>query len=292
MNNTGQPAPLPPPSARSLLLTVVGEFCFPRHDAVWTTALIRVLGGLGVESHAARQAITRSADAGWIVSERHGRAVRWRLTGQGRAVVEDGVRRAAEYLRPSARWDGRWLVLLVSVPQQERTTRKRLYGGLAWLRMGNPMPGLWLTPHVHALDELHALVARFDLAGSAIAFVGQTQDVGLTDEQVVEKAWNLSDLAERYRAFLTQSSDHRPVGGDDVLFGYLRQRNLLQRFMRLDPQLPEELLPGWVGREAAEVFRARREQWAGAAWTRWEEVLRESEPGRAQASMGLYVFGH
>jgi len=281
VNNTGQPAPLPLPSARSLLLTVVGEFCYPRDDAVWTTALIRVLGGLGVEGHAARQAITRSADAGWILSERHGRAVRWRLTDEGRAVVEDGFRHVAEYLRPPPRWDGRWLVLLVSVPQQERTTRKRLYGGLTWLRMGNPMPGLWLTPHVHAVGELRALVGRFGLASSAIAFVGPTQDVGLTAEQIVEKAWNLSDLAERYRAFLKQSSDYRPADGDEILLGYLRQRNLLQRFMRLDPLLPEELLPGWVGREAAEAFRVRREQWADAAWARWEQVLRESEPGRA-----------
>jgi len=284
VNDAAQPAaesPLPPPSARSLLLTVVGEFCFPRDDAVWTTALIRVLGGLGVESHAARQAITRSADAGWIVSERHGRAVRWRLTEQGRAVVEDGFRRAAEYLREPVHWEGRWLVLLVSVPQQERTTRKQLYGGLTWLRMGNPTPGLWLTPHVHAVDELRALIARFDLAGSAIGFIGRTQDVGLTDEQIVEKAWNLSDLADRYRAFLKQFSNHQPAAGDDVLFSYLRLRNLLQRFMRLDPQLPVELLPGWVGREAAEVFRVRQEQWADAAWTRWQEVLRESVPGNS-----------
>jgi len=57
-------SPLPPASARSLLLTVLGEFLYPRHDPEWTTALIRVLGGLGVESHAARQAITRSAAAG------------------------------------------------------------------------------------------------------------------------------------------------------------------------------------------------------------------------------------
>ena len=282
VNDPAQPAaepPLPPASARSLLLTVVGEFCFPRDDAVWTTALIRVLGRLGVESHAARQAITRSADAGWIVSERHGRAVRWRLTGQGRAVVEDGFRRAAEYLREPAPWEGRWLVLLVSVPQQERTTRKRLYGALTWLRMGSPTPGLWLTPHVHAVDELRALIARFDLAGSAIGFVGRTQDVGLTNEQIVEKAWNLSELADRYRAFLKQFSNHRPAAGDDVLFSYLRLRNLLQRFMRLDPQLPAELLPGWVGREAAEVFRSRQEQWADAALARWQEVLRESAPG-------------
>jgi hypothetical protein len=68
IDKPGAESPLPEASARSLLLTVVGEFCYPHDDAVWTAALIRVLGGLGVESHAARQAITRAADAGWLAS--------------------------------------------------------------------------------------------------------------------------------------------------------------------------------------------------------------------------------
>ncbi|MFJ8812927.1 PaaX family transcriptional regulator [Amycolatopsis thermoflava] len=288
MNRADNPAlqaPLPPASARSLLLTVVGEFAFPHDDAVWTTALIRVLGGLGVETHAARQAIARSADAGWITSERVGRAVRWRLTEHGRAVIEDGLHHTAEYLRPPEPWDGRWLILLVTVPQQERTTRKRLYGGLSWLRLGNPTPGLWVTPHVGAVADLRTLIARFDLTGSAISFVGSTQDVGLSDAQIVEKAWNLSDLAERYRMFLEQFSERRPADGDEALFAYLQLRNLLQRFMRLDPQLPEELLPGWIGHEAAALFRACQERWHNAAWARWKAIFDEAAPGPVGRSM-------
>lgn len=276
---TNGESPLPTASARSLLLTVVGEFCFPHDEAVWTSALIRALGGLGIENHAARQAITRSAEAGWLVSERQGRAVRWRLTEQGRAVVEDGLRHTADYLRRPQRWDGRWLILLVSVPQQERTTRKRLYGALSWLRMGNPTPGLWVTPHIDAVDELRDLIARFGLTGSAIGFVGNTQDVGLSDEQIVGQAWDLADLAARYRLFLDQFSHRKPADGDEMLFSYLELRNLLQRFMRLDPQLPEELLPGWVGREAAEVFRDAERRWVAPAWAHWREVLAESAPG-------------
>src|SRR6266542_3563320 len=111
-------SPLPRASARSLLLTVMGEFAYDE-GAVWTTALLKILAGLGIEEHAARQAIARSAAAGWIESERQGRAVRWRLTEQGRAVVTDGQRRSEEFMTPSAPWDGRWLVLLVSLPQNE-----------------------------------------------------------------------------------------------------------------------------------------------------------------------------
>lgn len=269
---------LPSASARSLLLTVLGEFAFLEGKGVWTTALVRVLGGLGVESHAARQAITRSADAGWIESERLGRTVRWRLTSQGKEVVEEGLQRATSFLGGPQAWDGRWLVLLVSVPQRERTTRKRLYGALSWLRMGNPTSGVWLTPHIDAIGELRSVIDRFDLADTAICFTGGIEDVGLTDHQIVCKAWNLSELAEAYRELLARYENHRPAGGDEVLLNYLELENLLQRFMRRDPQLPLELMPHWVGNEAAELIRTCRDLWAEPARERWAELMRESDP--------------
>jgi phenylacetic acid degradation operon negative regulatory protein len=265
-------SPLPRASARSYLLTVMGEFTYP-DGAAWTTVLLKVLGGLGIEEHAARQAIARSAASGWIESERQGRAVRWRLTKAGRAVVEDGQRRSEEFIAPPAPWDGRWLVLLVSLPQNERTTRKRLYGGLTWLRMGNPSPGVWLTPHVEAADDLRRLIARFELTDTATCFSGRTEHVGLTDVQIVRRAWNLTELAGHYRTFLDQYGDHPPANGDDVLLRHIELRNLLQRFLRLDPQLPEQLLPDWIGREAAELFRVRRDEWTAAAHDRWGELF-------------------
>jgi phenylacetic acid degradation operon negative regulatory protein len=276
------PSPLPPASARSLLLTVLGEFAYPGDEAVWTTALIRVLGGLGVEGHAVRQAINRSAAAGWISSERSGRTARWRLATPGREIVDEGFKRAAEYLARPAPWDGRWLVLLVSLPQQARTERKRLYGGLTWLRLGNPTPGMWLTPHVEAAAELRALIDRFGLADTAICFSGRTEAVGLTDTEIVRRAWNLSELTASYQALLAAYGDDQPAAGDEVLLRYLGLRNLLQRFLRLDPQLPEELLPDWIGRDAADLFRTRHLQWAAAARSRWEEIMRASEPSASR----------
>src|SRR5690606_22701177 len=67
-------------SARSLLLTVLGEFVLPRDEAVWTQVLIDVLGGLGVEPKSARQALARTAAEGLLVSDREGRRVRWSLS--------------------------------------------------------------------------------------------------------------------------------------------------------------------------------------------------------------------
>ena len=67
-------------SARSLLMTVLGEFVLPMDGPVWTSALVDALGLFGVEVKSARQALARIGAEGWLESERVGRRVRWRLT--------------------------------------------------------------------------------------------------------------------------------------------------------------------------------------------------------------------
>ena len=53
-------------SARSMLLTVLGEYVLPRPDGVWQETLVTALGALGYKPHAARQAIARSVAGGWL----------------------------------------------------------------------------------------------------------------------------------------------------------------------------------------------------------------------------------
>src|SRR6202046_5662982 len=81
-------------SARSQLLTVLGELVMPNGNSVWTSSLLYVLTGLGIEEQTARQAIARGAAAGWITARRQGREVRWELTGAGRRLIETGAGRA------------------------------------------------------------------------------------------------------------------------------------------------------------------------------------------------------
>ena len=270
--------PLPAPSSRSLLLTVLGELVYPEGEPVYTTALLEVLRGMEVEDHAARQAISRSAAAGWIAGKKRGRTVCWSLAPRGRELVEDGMRRSAAFLSEPDPWDNQWLVLLVTVAQQQRSLRKRLYGGLSWLGMGNPNPGVWVTPHAEVADGLRSLVADLGLAGSAYAFVGGTRDVGLTDDDIVQKSWDLSSLEEHYDALIGRFSGLRPADGDEVLLAHLELLNDLQRFIRLDPKLPKELLSEWRGREAAALIRGLREQWAPLARARWHEIAAAASP--------------
>ena len=80
-------------SARSLLLTVLGEFVLPSGRPVWTATLLDLLADLEVAEKAARQAIMRAADSGWIEGSRLGRETRWALTEAGTRLLREGTDR-------------------------------------------------------------------------------------------------------------------------------------------------------------------------------------------------------
>src|SRR5262249_25655755 len=104
------------PSARSLLLTVLGEYVLPGGEPAWTATLVGALGVLGVAEKAARQALARTAGDGWLASTRHGRRAKWELTQAGRRLLTDGAHRIYSFGQGQNAWDGRWLVLLTSAP--------------------------------------------------------------------------------------------------------------------------------------------------------------------------------
>ena len=80
------------PSARALLLTLLGEFVLPDGGRAWAATLIEALSLLDVEARTARQAIARTARAGLLASERSGRRVCWALTPGGHPAADPGRR--------------------------------------------------------------------------------------------------------------------------------------------------------------------------------------------------------
>lgn len=266
-------------SARSLLLTVLGELVMPSGtDRVWTSSLLYVLTGLGVEEQTARQAIARGASAGWIVGHRRGREVEWEITEAGRRLIEEGAERVHSLSAPSEPWNGDWLIVLVSVPQRHRAVRKKLYGALSWEGFGNPTPGVWLSPRPDRRAGVRRVVAELGLRDSTLAFLGGSLDIGLTDDEIVRRSWDLDEVRTRYERLLVDYSGVRPAPGDPLLFTHIQLVNEWQRFPFLDPQLPDALLPDWIGRRAAVVFTGLRSQWYDDAQARWREVVEKTSP--------------
>ncbi len=257
-------------SARSLLLTVLGEFVLPRDAPAWTGALVAALAEVGVEEKAARQALSRTAAEGLLVAERDGRRVRWRLTPAGDRLLQNGTERIYGFGRPIEAWDGRWLVLAVSVPESQRQLRHRLRTRLTWAGLGSPMPGMWLTPDTSKEKEVAAAIE--DLGVESSSFTGPFGQIG-DQQRLVSQAWALEDVERRYVDFVEEVSAVVVTNAAEAFRGQVRLVQEWRRFPFLDPALPTDLLPPtWPGPAAATLFQRRHAEWHAAAQGHWESL--------------------
>ncbi|GAA3798356.1 PaaX family transcriptional regulator C-terminal domain-containing protein [Streptomyces phyllanthi] len=262
-------------SARSLLMTMLGEYVLPKGRPVWTSALVEALATFGVEEKSARQSLARTAAEGWLASERVGRRVRWALTPPGRRMLTEGAQRIYDFGGGECTWDGTWLVVLVSVPESKRDLRHRVRTRLTWAGFGSPEPGVWITPHADRETEALGVLKELGLSDDAMSFTATYGAVG-SEAAMVARAWDLSEVEDRYEAFIDEFTGLRPADGDAVLHAQTMLVHEWRRFPFLDPRLPSKLLPaGWSGAKAADLFHSRHAEWSPVALRRWEELTAE-----------------
>lgn len=268
-------------SARSLLLTVLGEFVLPRDRPVWTAAFLDALALVGVEEKATRQALARSATEGWLTSERHGRHTLWRLTTAGRRLLTEGAERIYGFGAPVTAWDRRWLIVLVSVPESDRGLRHLLRTRLAWNGLGNLSPGVWVSPHCAREPAIRAVLGQIGLANAATVFIGELGDMAEA-RRVARQAWDLAEVEIAYEGFLDELRGLQPETTAQTFAAQARLVQEWRRFPFLDPGLPPELLPRpWSGAEAAIHFRDRHDAWQLGADRHWDVIAELKERNAA-----------
>jgi phenylacetic acid degradation operon negative regulatory protein len=266
------------PATRSLLLTVLGEYVLPRADAVWQETLVTALVSLGYTQHAARQALSRSTRDGWLTSERHGRRARLSLSEPTAELLRSGAERIYSFAE-RWEWDGRWLVLIVRVPEQRREVRHQLRSRLAWAGLGSLGGGVWLTPHVEREPELAAAIED-EPAAEATSFVAALGSLG-TPQTIAAAGWDLGSVREHYAAFI-EDFPGSAAASPQTCF---RMQTLLvhawRKFPFLDPGLPPELLPSnWPRRRAHDLFVAQHNRLDASARA-YFEALEAGRPSRA-----------
>jgi phenylacetic acid degradation operon negative regulatory protein len=265
-------------SARSLLLTVLGEFVLPEGRPVWTSTFLEALGLVGVEEKAVRQALARSASEGWLVTERSGRRTAWRLTESGSRLLSDGTERIYSFGGPSRDWDGEWLMVFAGVPETDRRLRHRLRTRLAWNGLGVHSPGVWVTPHPDREPTVREVLKTIGAGETSTIFLGH---LGSLEEarRVAEQAWDLVEIAEAYDAFLTAVDGLRPRTERETFAAHTRLVQEWRRFPFLDPGLPPALLPSdWNGTRAFKLFHQRHDVWHPTAIGHWRAMADSSSP--------------
>ena len=254
------------PSIRTqiLVFTLFGEYIVPRGGSAWTSSLLHLLREFGVSERAARSTLSRMSQKGWLASRRKGRHSRYEIKPPGLRVVRGGEVRIFEPRR--GEWDGRWHLVVYSVPEGKRGLRARLRTRLGWLGFGRLAPGTWVSPtdrraEVEAdLDDLRAKPYAVYFSDSRLP--------SIRSEEIVSRCWDLKGLNRDYARFLQRYEPAFVAARASFRRGHplspvecFRRRFWLtldySQFPRRDPNLPPPLLPpNWRGTRAAEIFQS------------------------------------
>lgn len=246
----------PPLNPRALLFTLYGDYVHPSGaEQVRVQALVHLAGTLGVSSSALRSALSRMTREGWLVSQRNGSRPSYSLSPRGFQLIDEGARRI--YSRRRETWDGQWLVIAYSLPEQRRGERDRLREGLSFLGLGSLGNGLFVSPHdlsaeVRAVAERAGALEDVTVLRARLSWPDDPQGL-------VRRAWDLQGVAARYQRFLAEFQrllqDTAPLDDEEAFRRRFRLTHAFRRTLFGDPELPDALLPdGWVGTAAFHRF--------------------------------------
>jgi phenylacetic acid degradation operon negative regulatory protein len=271
---------------QDLVFTLFGEYLLERGEPVWVGSLIALLEPFGLSAGAVRTVLSRMAKKGWLTGRRRGRHSFYALTPRGRRLLKEGQARIfhPSWDRP---WNGSWLLLAYSIPQDARTLRDRLRDRLAWLGFGSLGNGLWISPH-DVTAQIEELSTQMRLGDQLVCF--RAERVGGADDlTLVERCWDLTALDRRYRTFVEKwgpvARDVGSVGqpkatATPTATSFAIRFELIHEFRSFpleDPYLPRALLPGvWAGDEASRLFLDLHDRLVGPADDYVDEVLADA----------------
>ncbi len=250
-----------PVRAKSLIITIYGDFIAPHGGTIWLGSLARLVEPLGLNERVVRTSVYRLSQEKWLVSEPIGRRSYYSLTASGRRRFEQAYRRI--YFEHKEPWNGEWQ--LVAIPSAlNGAAREGLRKELLWAGYGAIAPGVL----AHPLSDSDSLLEILEQTGTRDKVVAMRANSieALSSralQELVHDCWNLEELSQKYQEFMEL---FRPVlramraaQSPDPEQCFLVQTLLMHDFRRVllhDPQLPAPLLTsGWAGGVAWELCR-------------------------------------
>ncbi len=244
-------------SARSVLVTVLGDSVLPVTKTLWLSSLFELASPFGFSERLVRTSMYRLVSEGWVSNERVGRRSRYSLTLLAVSESENAGRRI--YTRDPARWDGSWAFAVLDGAQLQAHERERIARHLRWHGFVALGRGLLASPSV-TVPSLRELLRLVEPAAAVPIGRAEFDDLDrLVGEGFFAEAFRVDDTENEYRDFLAryepwQSHD---LNGTAPLEAYGLRTMLVHEFRRIrlrEPDMPAELLPSdWIGDRAFDV---------------------------------------
>jgi phenylacetic acid degradation operon negative regulatory protein len=243
--------------------------------------MVSAMGALDVEERNARQAAFRLAEKGYVQSEREGRRARLHLTDKGRRLLSDGSRRIYEFGSYEDTWDGRWLVVVCFIPEEQRTKRHQLRSQLGFTGFGFIAPGVAVSPHLSSEPQANAVLEDLGLVPGAVVLRCEPGDL-LEPAELLGRGWDLDGLAAEYEEFIRLFARRALSADEDRFRALVELVHAWRRFPFIDPEIPSRLLPvKWPGRRAKHLFDDLHAEWSAGAVSWFAALERQAAaPGK------------
>lgn len=267
-------------NTQSMIFTLYGDYIRHYGSKIWIGSLIQLLNVFDHNEQAVRVAMSRMFKQGWVQSEKIGNKSYYYLTQQGLTRIDEAGNRIFK-IKPHS-WDGKWRILIYSIPEEKRHLRDELRKELIWSGFGSFSNSVWITPN-NLEKEVQLIIEKYEIQEYVDFFVSEYIGPHSADS-IVQRSWALEETDERYKDFIKKYSEiyiiHQSMIKKNQMSDaecFVARTNLVHEYRKslfVDPGLPEELLPQvWSGSHASILFSQYYKLLAPAASRFFESVF-------------------
>lgn len=244
-----------------MIFTLYGDYIRHYGNEIWIGSLIRLLKEFGHNEQSVRAAISRMYKQGWVDSRKEGNKSYYFLTERGIDRMDEAAKRIFK-LNPE-KWDGKWRMLIYSIPEEKRNIRDELRKELMWSGFGSIANSSFISPN-DLTKQVYLLIDKYDIKEYVHYFIAEYK-APRENQTLVKESWDLNDINEHYKTFIDFYSKKFLEAKKKIAKNQMTQAECFvertklvheyRKFLFTDPGLPEELLPKkWLGSKAANLF--------------------------------------
>jgi len=238
-------------SARSVLVTILGDVVMPATHTFWLAQAFALGEPFGFNARLVRTSVSRLATERWLSRERVGREAKYSLTPE--ALLEIRAAGVRIYEKQDPVWDGRWTMLILDREGSTRRQRERLSRHLRWHGFASLDRCLLAAPSV-APTLARELVGLIEPSVRVAVLRGEVIDA----EDVVQVGAFSTEFVqpETERGYEEFVSNYEPLvrldlSGLEPVDAFVLRTMLVHDLRRValrSPSIPRELLPTpWAG---------------------------------------------
>lgn len=155
-------------------------------------------------------------------------------------ITEEGKRRLSSVIPRYDEvriWDGRMHIITYDIPEKQSDDRYELREFLRRIGCGRLQDSVWITPY-NPIDTIRSFIEERSLGGTVIVSdMGKDGSIGEEDLRgLIVRIYDLERINKQYEEWFSDMEEQ-----DIDHWSIIRYLSIL----KLDPQLPFELLPPW-----------------------------------------------